>query len=47
MEITQDKVLTQMLFAATAVPVCSNSISFHQEFQQLQEMILDWELSRV
>jgi len=45
MEITEDKVLTQMFFVTTALSVCSNSISSHQEFQQ--EMISDWELSRV
>lgn len=45
MEITQDKVLTQKLFVATAVSVCNNSIDFYQEFEQLQEMILGWELS--
>lgn len=32
---------------ATAVSDCSNSICFHQEFQNLQKMNLDWELCRV
>lgn len=47
MKVTQDKVLTQMLFAVTAVSVYCSSAGFHQEFQQLREMILDWEFSRV
>lgn len=47
METIQDKVFTLTLPVATSALVCSNSTAFHQEFQQLQEMILDWELNRV
>lgn len=47
MEITQDKVLAQMLFVVTELSICNKSTSFQQEFQQLQEIISDWELSRL
>lgn len=46
MEITEDKTLAQMLFVVT-VSICNKSISFQQEFQQLQEIISDWEFSRL
>lgn len=44
-EITEVKVLAQMLFVVTGLTICNKSISFQQDFQL--EIISNWELGRV